>query len=375
MAGKLRSIVRIITSPRLPIQGPHKGARNFYRRLLLALIISTLAVCTLVPPTLADTEERVLVVNVEVLVADIEGVIDPAVAEYVSSSIKAAQQMNAEALVIRMDTPGGLDTSMRSIIKDIFNSDVPVIVYVSPSGARAASAGTFITMAAHVAAMAPGTNIGAAHPVTMFGEMPEDVKEKAVNDAVAYIKGITRKTNRNEKWAENAVRKSVSITAEDALRLKVIDYVAPDIETLLARVDGKTVKTPTGSIVLKTKDADVTEHPMSLRQRILHILADPNVAYLLLILGFYGLIFEFVNPGLGFSGIGGLISIILGLYALQVVPVNYAGLVLIVLGIGLLIAEAIIPGFGALGVGGIISMAIGSFILFESPIPGLRVSP
>ncbi|MBE0447135.1 MAG: nodulation protein NfeD [Actinobacteria bacterium] len=340
-----------------------------FKHLFLTFILALmLIVAFFASTTLAYSEKRVFV-------ADIEGVIDPAIAEYVNSSVKTAERANAEALVIRMDTPGGLDTSMRLIIKDIFNSEVPVIVYVSPSGARAASAGTFITLAAHVAAMTPGTNIGAAHPVNLSGEMPKEIEEKVVNDSVAYIKGIARKTNRNEKWAEDAVRKSASITAEKALEIKVVDYIAPDLKSLLSKIDGKPVKTTAGSIVLKTKEAKVVEYPMSLRQRILHILADPTLAYLLLMLGFYALIYEFANPGLGFSGIGGIILIVLGMYSLQVVPVNYAGLALIILGIGLLIAEAFSPSFGVLGAGGIISMTIGSFVLFESPVPGLRVSP
>lgn len=332
------------------------------------IFLSLFVIGALVPQSPASTGKRVFV-------ADIDGVIDPAVVEYVNSSIKEAERAGAEALVIRIDTPGGLDTSMRLIIKDIFNSEVPVIVYVSPSGARAASAGTFITMASHVAAMAPGTNIGAAHPVNLSGEMPKSVEEKAVNDAVAYIKSIAKKMNRNESWAEDAVRKSASITADKALELKVIDYVAPDLETLLSKIDGTSVVTSAGSVTLKTKWAEVVDNPMSFRQNLLHILANPNVAYFLMVLGFYGIFYEIISPGLGLSGIGGAISIILGLYSLQVLPVNYAGLVLIILGIGLLIAEALNPGFGVLGAGGIIAMTVGSFVLFKSPVPGLRVSP
>jgi len=310
-----------------------------------------------------------------VILADVEGIIDPAVAEYVNTSLATAKRERAEALLIRMDTPGGLDTSMRLIIKDIFASEIPVIVYVAPTGSRAASAGTFITMAAHVAAMAPGTNIGAAHPVNIAGDMPEDVAEKAENDAVAYIRGIAKQTGRNQDWAEDAVRKSVSVTAENALELNVIDHVSPSVEALLDTIDGTSVKTAAGRMTLKTKNADVVEDPMSFRQRVLHTLANPNVAYLLLMLGFYGLIYEFANPGFGLSGVGGAIFIVLGLYSMQVLPVNYAGLILIILGVALLIGEAFNPGFGVLGVGGIIAMTVGSFILFESPVPGLRVSP
>ncbi|MDP2210984.1 MAG: nodulation protein NfeD [Candidatus Aquicultor sp.] len=311
----------------------------------------------------------------QVILADVEGIIDPAVAEYVNTSIATAKREQAKALLIRMDTPGGLDTSMRMIIKDIFASEVPVIVYVAPTGSRAASAGTFITMAAHVAAMAPGTNIGAAHPVNMAGDMPEDIAKKAENDAVAFIRGIAKETGRNQNWAEDAVRESVSITSEKALELNVIDHVSPGVDSLLDTINGTSVKTAAGRMTLTTKDADVVERPMSFRQRMLHTLANPNVAYLLLILGFYGLIYEFANPGFGLSGVGGAIFIVLGLYSIQVLPVNYAGLVLIVLGVALLIGEAFNPGFGVLGAGGIIAMTVGSFILFESPLPGLRVSP
>jgi len=311
----------------------------------------------------------------QVFLADVEGIIDPAVAEYVNTSIATAEREGAEALIIRMDTPGGLDTSMRSIIKDIFASEVPVIVYVAPAGSRAASAGTFITMAGHVAAMAPGTNIGAAHPVNITGDMPDDVAQKAENDAVAFIRSIARQTGRNQDWAEDAVRKSVSITAERALELNVIDHVSPSVDALLDTIDGTTVTTAEGQVTLNVKDADVVERPMTFRQRVLHTLANPNVAYLLLILGFYGLIYEFANPGFGLSGVGGAILIVLGLYSIQVLPVNYAGLVLIILGVALLIGEAFNPGFGVLGAGGVIAMTVGSFILFKSPLPGLRVSP
>jgi len=357
----------------VPSASVRKGLRGPagvpYRRLLTAIIILSLLITgTFALHSSAGTEKRVFV-------ADVEGVIDPAIAEYVGSSIKSAERAGAEALVIRMDTPGGLDTSMRIIIKDILNSDVPVIVYVAPAGARAASAGTFITMASHVAAMAPGTNIGAAHPVSIVGQMPEEVEEKVVNDSVAYIRGIAKKMGRNEDWAESAVRKSVSVTAERALELNVIDHVAQDLETLLNNVDGTTVETASGSVTLSTKGAELVDHPMSFRQRVLHILANPNVAYFLLMLGFYGILYELTSPGLGLSGIGGAVSITLGLYSLQVIPVNYAGLVLIILGIGLLLAEAFSPGFGVLGAGGVIAMTVGSFVLFDSPIPGFRVSP
>ncbi len=350
---KKRMLDALRISPRLSII-------SFYTILiLLAVLINT---------AISETESRVYVI-------EIEGVIDPVTAEYINGSIEIAERNKAELLVIQMDTPGGLDISMRSIIRDMLNSRVPIIVYVSPAGARAASAGTFITLAGHIAAMAPGTNIGAAHPVTLQGELPEEVEKKAVNDAVAYIRGIAKKTGRNQNWAEDAVRNSVSITAEQALELEVIDYVVPSLETLLSKVDGREVETFAGSLILDTKDTEIANWPMSLRQRLLHALINPNIAYLLMILGFYGILYEIASPGFGLSGIAGVISLILGFYAVQVLSVNYAGLALLLLGVALLIAEAFTAGFGILGAGGIVSMAIGSLILFESPVAALRVSP
>ena len=273
-------------------------------------------------------------------VLEYDGIINPPAAEFIAKSIKESTERKAAALIIRLDTPGGLDQSMRAIVKDIIASEIPVIVYVSPSGARAASAGTFITMSAHIAAMAPGTNIGAAHPVGIGGDdVKKDMAAKIENDAAAYIKGIAQKRGKNEQWAEDAVRKSVSVTAEEALKLKVIDLVAKDIDELLTAVDGKKVITEKGEVILNTKGAKINNIEMGIRTKILRLLADPNVAYILLILGIYGIFFELSSPGAIFPGVVGGIILILAFYGLQTLPINYAGLMLILLAIILFIAE------------------------------------
>lgn len=309
-----------------------------------------------------------------VLVITVDGVISPVSAEYIQKNIDRASSMDAAALVIELDTPGGLDTSMRSIVKAIISSRVPIIVYVSPSGARDASAGVFITMAAHIAAMAPGTNIGAAHPVSVGEKMDKTVAEKATNDAAAYIKSLAEKNGRNAEWAEDAVRKSVSITETAALKTHVIDFVSPDLQSLLKEVDGRKVVTVLGERTLRTAGAEVVREKMGLRFRILNFISDPSVAYMLMLLGFYGIFFEFTNPGTIFPGVAGAIFLILAFYSFQTLPVNYAGLLLIILGLVMFILEIKIISHGALTIGGIISMVIGSLMLFESPEPMLRLS-
>jgi membrane-bound serine protease (ClpP class) len=263
---------------------------------------------------------------------------------------------------------------MRSIVKKIISSEVPIVVYVSPSGARAASAGVFITLAAHVAAMAPGTNIGAAHPVGMGGKMDETMADKAVNDAAAYIKSLALQKKRNAEWAESAVRESVSVTEQEALKLNIIDLVAPDLRTLLNAIDGKEVETSTGNIVLHTKGTTIVRQKIDLRHKILDLISNPNVAYLLMLIGFYGIFFELTSPGAIFPGVIGALSLILALYSFQTLPVNYAGLLLILLAIILFILEIKVVSFGMLTVGGLISMTIGSIMLFDSPLPFFRVS-
>jgi len=312
--------------------------------------------------------------SADIIVIDIDGVVNPVMSEFISRNIDDAVKEKAELLVIRLDTPGGLDTSMRSIVKKITASNVPVAVYVSPSGARAASAGVFITISAHIAAMSPGTNIGAAHPVGVGNKMDKTMAEKAVNDASAYIKSIAEKKGRNAEWAEKAVRESVSITEKEALDLKVIDLVAPDLTALLNAIDQKVVETSDGKHTLKIKEQKIRYKEMGVRHKILDFISDPNVAYLLMLLGFYGIFFEMTNPGAIFPGVFGAISLILAFYSFQTLPVNYAGLLLIILAIILFILEIKITSFGVLTIGGIISMTIGSVMLFESPFPFLKLS-
>jgi len=308
-------------------------------------------------------------------VIKINDVITPAVADFISRSIEQASREKAACLIIQMDTPGGLDLSMRDIIKDIMNADIPVIVYVAPSGARAASAGAIITLAADIAAMAPSTNIGAAHPVAMGGgKMDRTMAEKVVNDAVAYVKSIAQKKGRNVDWAVRAVRESVSIPETEALKLKVIDLIAKDLNDLLAKSDGKTVEKPKGAIKLATKGIKIREFEMGFRQRFLATLSNPNIAYILMMIGLVGLYFELAHPGAIFPGVIGGISLVLAFFAFRTLPVNYAGVLLIVLGIFLFIAEVKIASYGLLTMGGLVSLAIGSIMLFDSPVPFLRAS-
>ncbi|MBM4139923.1 MAG: nodulation protein NfeD [Nitrospira sp.] len=309
-----------------------------------------------------------------VMVITLHGVINPVASEYIGKNIKKANEKKVEALVIELDTPGGLDTSMRNIVKDIIGSEVPVVVFVSPSGSRAASAGVFITLAAHVAAMAPGTNIGAAHPVGIGEKIDKVMAEKATNDAAAYIKSLAERSGRNAKWAEDAVRKSISATEEEALKKNVIDIVSKDLNTLLSDINGRKVRTVIGEKILKTANAHVTREEMGIRHEILNLISDPNVAYILMLLGFYGLFFELTNPGSIFPGAMGGICLILAFYAFQTLPVNYAGLLLILLGIILFILEVKIVSYGALTIGGVIAMIIGSLMLFESPAPFMKLS-
>src|SRR3990172_5607533 len=312
--------------------------------------------------------------SAEIIVIKANGVVNPVLSEFISKNIKDAASAKADALVIEFDTPGGLDTSMRDIVRNIIASETPIIVYVSPSGSRAASAGVFITLSAHIAAMAPGTNIGAAHPVGIGEKMDKVMAEKATNDAAAYIKSLAERNGRNAKWAEDAVRKSISATEEEALREGVIDLVSKDLNSLLSDIDGKKVRTVIGEKVLNTAKVNIIREEMGLRHRILNLISDPNVAYILMLLGFYGLFFELTNPGSIFPGVMGGICLILAFYAFQTLPVNYAGLLLIILAIILFILEVKIISHGVLTIGGIISMVIGSIMLFESPAPFMKLS-
>ena len=310
-----------------------------------------------------------------VYVGTYEGVINPVAAEYINHVLTEAQEGGAAAALIRLDTPGGLDTSMRLIIKDITSSAVPVIVYVAPTGARAASAGVFILYAAHIAAMAPGTNVGAAHPVAMGGgDMDAVMKEKVENDAAAYIKSIAEKRGRNVKWAEEAVRKSVSVTEQEALKLKVIDLVADDVPSLLAAVDGKEMVTGAGKHVLHTKGAVLKELPMGWRLEALKALSDPNIAFLLMTVGTIGLLAELYNPGAILPGVVGAISLILAFYSLQTLPINYAGVLLIIVGIVLFILEIKVVSYGLLSLGGLASLILGALMLVKTDAPFMKVS-
>jgi membrane-bound serine protease (ClpP class) len=297
----------------------------------------------------------------------IDGTINPAVDDFIRESISRAKANAARALIIQLDTPGGLLTSTRTIVKEMLGAPVPVIVYVAPSGAGAGSAGVFITMAAHIAAMAPGTNIGAAHPVAGGGQEVKGVMgEKIENFTASFAESIAQQRGRNTEWAIQAVRKSVSITEKEALKIKVIDIVAKDINDLLEQAHGRKVDIDGRKHELSLKGARVERYGMSLKQKVLNTIADPNIAYLLMMAGILGLYMEFSHPGVIFPGVAGAICLLLAFASLQLLPINYAGLGLIILGIGLLIGEAFAPSFGVLGVGGIISLALGSFFLFDT---------
>ncbi len=311
-------------------------------------------------------------------VIKIDGIINPISSKFMVESIQKAQEREAECLVIQMDTPGGLMESMRAVTKEMLSAQVPVVVYVSPSGARAASAGVFITLAAHIAAMTPGTNIGAAHPVSLGSTQDttgaKTMAEKITNDAAASIRSIANKRGRNAQWAEEAVRQSVSVTAQEALKLGVIDIVCEDLPGLLRALDGRKVKLPSGERVLHTKNAQIKRTGMNFRYRILDKISNPNIAYILLMLGIYGIFFELSNPGSIFPGVVGSIFLILAFFALQTLPINYAGLLLILLAIVLFILETQIPSYGMLTIGGVISMGLGSIMLINIQVPFLRIS-
>lgn len=338
------------------------------KSLILALIHCSLI---LFHPTLSEAKQNIVVL-------EINGAINPIVAEYVEGEIQQANLDGETMVIICMDTPGGLDTSMRQIIKAIQSSDIPIASFVHPSGSRAASAGTFITIASHIAAMAPGTNIGAAHPVNMLSpgedKEPSTMEEKVVNDASAYIRSLAEMRGRNAYWAEMSVRKSYSISAQEAKKLAVIDLVAANLEALILAVDGREIKFNERTLILKTAGKSMVVRPMNQRQQMLDLISDPNVAYLLLMIGIVGIYFELSNPGLILPGVVGGISLILALYAMQALPINYAGLLLIVLGCILFIAEINVMSYGLLSVGGGISILLGSLMLIDSEDPAMQLS-
>jgi membrane-bound serine protease (ClpP class) len=318
-----------------------------------------------------ETEEKS-----PVYVIEVEGIINPATAKFIVESIDQASQEGAQCLIIELDTPGGLMDSMRNIVKKILTSPIPIVVYVGPSGARAASAGVFITLAAHVAVMAPSTHIGAAHPVTLGAEGKESktMTDKIVNDTVSYIKTIAKTRGKNVDWAEKAVRKSVSITEDEALKQNVIDMISPNLQDLLSRLDGKVIKFDGVSRTLLTKGVKPKTVQMSWRYRLLDTISNPTIAYILLMLGIYGIFFELSNPGAILPGVVGGIFLILAFYALQMLPINFAGLALILFAIILFIAEVKVVSHGLLAVGGVISLLLGSLMLIETPTEYMRIS-
>jgi len=309
-----------------------------------------------------------------VAVIDIDGVITPVTARLLTAAVARAQAERAQALVVRLNTPGGLERSMRTMVQTILNAEIPVIVYVAPTGARAGSAGVFITMAAHVAAMAPVTNIGAAHPVAVGGELGKEMSKKVANDAAAFARSLATERGRNVEWAEKAVRSSVSVTEREAMKLKVVDLIADNLQDLLAKVDGRTVKTVRGTVTLETRNAEVKRIEVGFRDRFLALITDPNIAYILMMVGMLGIFFELQNPGVVLPGVIGGISLILAFFAFQSLPINWAGVLLILFGVAQLIAEIKIVSHGVLTIGGVVAMVLGSFMLYEAPEVGFRVS-
>jgi membrane-bound serine protease (ClpP class) len=303
----------------------------------------------------------------------IEGTIGPIVADYLDAELHYADEQRAQLLVMEMDTPGGLDTAMRQMVRSMLATDVPVAVYVSPAGARAASAGVFVLMAAQIAAMAPATNVGAAHPVNMGGQMDETMAEKVTNDAVAYLQGLAKQRGRNVEWSEKVVRESVSVTAEEAVALNVIDFVAKDLEELLQLCEGRRVAAAADTTVLRTVLASVVSRPLNWRGRFLQRITDPTVAYIFLLLGFYGLFFELSNPGSILPGIVGAICLLMAFLAFQSLPVNYVGVMLILVGLIMLLLEIKVTSYGALSIGGVVSLVLGSLLLFDPANPFGRV--
>ena len=310
----------------------------------------------------------------EVMIIELEGPINPGTAMFVSRGLEEAKKRSAVLSIIRLDTPGGLASSMRTIVKAILNSPIPVAVYVGPRGAGAASAGVMVTVAGHIAAMAPGTNIGAAHPVTAGGkDIGKTMSEKVLNDMAAYARGIAEDKGRNGEWVEKAIRESVSITADEAVKNNVVDFVAEDIDELLQLLDGREVSLVGGKVTLKTAGLTKTYYYPGFRDRVLKTISDPNIAYILMMIGLAGLYFELSHPGAIFPGVIGAISLIVAFYSFQTLPVNYAGLILIALAIIFFIAEVKITSYGILSIGGLISLTLGSIMLFEDVMVSLNL--
>ncbi|NOR56797.1 MAG: nodulation protein NfeD [Sulfurovum sp.] len=339
------------------------------KRLLFLLLLMVLPLFA-TPPTIIKLE--------------IKGTIGPASSYYLKEGMAVALKQNAQMMLIELDTPGGLSTSMREMIQEITNSIFPVIMYVSPKGARAASAGTYLLYASHVAAMAPGTNIGAATPVNLMttpqiqdknsSSSPSALEKKVINDAMAYIKSLAELNDRNVSWAVEAVKEGKSISAKDALRFGVIDLMAEDTHELLKKLEGRSVTVSGKSLILRTKGAVIKPFEADWKTRFLAIVTNPNIAYIFLLIAIYGIFFELMNPGGIFPGVIGVIAGVIALYALNMIPFNYAGLLLIILGIAFMVAEVFIAGFGILGIGGVGAFAFGSLLLFDAETLGSRVS-
>jgi membrane-bound serine protease (ClpP class) len=332
------------------------------KKLLLVLLLFT---------------STLLASSTTVLEIDIKGAIGPASSEYLQNALRSAKKQNATLLLVKLDTPGGLSTSMREMIQDITNSLIPVVVYVAPKGARAASAGTYLIYAAHVAAMAPGTNIGAATPIPLIGantQKTSTLGKKVLNDAEAYIQSLAQMNDRNATWALEAVKDAKSISAKEALKIGVIEIIADNTTELLRKLDGRVVKVMDKKVTLHTKNAHIIKYVADWKTKLLFILTDPNIAYIFLIVAIYGIFFELMHPGGILPGVLGSIAGVLALYALNILPFNYAGLLLILLGIIFMIVEVFVAGFGVLGIGGVIAFAFGSILLFNAKTLGSTVS-
>ena len=341
------------------------GTAAFFCFILLSLAILGMPGLGTPGPAMAENE---------VFIIELEGPINPGTAMYVTRGLEKAVKQGAGLAILRLDTPGGLASSMRTIMKAMLNSPIPIAVWVGPSGAGAASAGVMVTVAAHIATMAPGTNIGAAHPVTAGGkDIDKTMSEKVVNDMAAYARGIAEDKGRNGEWVEKAIRESVSITADEALENNVIDLVAKDIDELLQKIDGKEIRVSGGKVTLKTADLKKTYFRPGWRDRVLKTISDPNIAYILMMIGLAGLYFELSHPGAIFPGVIGAISLILAFFSFQTLPVNYAGLILITLAIIFFIAEVKVTSYGILSIGGLISLTIGSIMLFEDVSVSLKL--